>query len=30
MSANFLRLDNHSVLLASSEPVQSKQEETLD
>ena len=30
MSANFLMLDNHSSLLASSEPVQSKQEETLE
>ena len=30
MSANFLIPNNHSGLLASSEPVQSKQEETLD
>ena len=30
MSANFLIPDNHSGLLASPEPVQSKQDETLD
>ena len=30
MSANFLITDNYPGLLASSEPVQSKQEETLD
>ena len=30
MSANFLIPNNHSGLLASTEPVQSKQEETLD
>lgn len=30
MSANFLITDNHSGLMASSEPVKSEQEETLD